>query len=506
MSLPLQNVVNVSIELTPLPVSEENFSTSLIIGNTEGTAALPPIALNERIKFYSSLEEVGSDFGSTDPEFLAAEIYFSQVPTPPRLAIGAYYPNGVGTFLEGGVVINNDLTIITSISNGGFNINVDGTVVEIENLDFSTITTWEDVATIVGDAIDTATTGAVEVFYDDIRSLFTFNHTSVGDNHTLSFTTSPTDLAVIDIGVYLKTRGAMDGANLVTGINSETPIQGVEAIIGKSSDWYTFSFAPSSFSSPITTQQFLDVAAFVEGLQEKKLFGITSQDPNVPSNTSVADIAYQLKALGYNHTLVVYSSTNPYTVVSVFGRMSTVNFESVNSTITLKFKQLPGIIPENISTTQATTLKSKNCNVYAAYKQGANIFQEGVVCSGEFIDTIWGLDWLCDAIRTAVFNLLYTSDTKVPQTDAGVNLIVTSINAVLETAIQNEFIGPGTWNAQGFGALRQGDNMKGYYVYAQPLSTQLESIRAQRIAPPITIGIKLQGAIHFVDIVVKVNR
>ncbi len=129
------------------------------------------------------------------------------------------------------------------------------------------------------------------------------------------------------------------------------------------------------------------------------------------------------------------------------------------------------------------------------------------MASGDFADTITGTDWLAVTIMTAVYNLLYTSPTKIPQTDAGTALICTTIANVCSQGVSNGLIAPGVWNSGGFGSLNQGDYLsKGFYIYANPIATQNQADRAARKSPPIQVAVKLAGAIHTVDVIVNVNQ
>ena len=46
-------------------------------------------------------------------------------------------------------------------------------------------------------------------------------------------------------------------------------------------------------------------------------------------------------------------------MASLLGRMLTVNFNANNTTITLMYKQEPGIVAETLSSSQADTLAAK---------------------------------------------------------------------------------------------------------------------------------------------------
>ena len=250
----------------------------------------------------------------------------------------------------------------------------------------------------------------------------------------------------------------------------------------------------------------LDVAANIEAQQITRTFGVTIQDTSVLSSLVTSDLASQLQSFGYNQSCTQYSSSNPYAIASFFGRAFSVDFTGQNTTITLMFKQEPGLAPEVLSESEAAVLISKNCNVFVEYENDTMILQKGVMASGQFFDTIQGTDWLQNAIQTAVYNVLYTSP-KVPQTDAGMNQITNAIGQACSQGVNNGLIAAGTWNGPSFGTLSTGQFLKaGFYIYATPLALQSQADRAARKAPPIQVAVKLAGAIQSVDILVDVNQ
>ena len=126
---------------------------------------------------------------------------------------------------------------------------------------------------------------------------------------------------------------------------------------------------------------------------------------------------------------------------------------------------------------------------------------------GWFIDERHGLDWLQDYLQTALYNLLYTSNTKIGQDETGINALISECERAMNQAVVNGLCAPGVWNGDEFGALRRGDTLtKGYYIYVQPLAEQSQADREARKAPAIQIGAKLRGAVHFVDVSLIINR
>lgn len=284
---------------------------------------------------------------------------------------------------------------------------------------------------------------------------------------------------------------------------SETLLDAVKAVVAASGDWYSMTVAATS----LVDADLIAAAGYIEGLGQTRLLGITTQAAAVLDGTSTTDIGYLLKAAKYRRTVVQYSSSAPYAVASLLGRMATVDFDGSLTAITLKFKQEPGVTAETLTETQAAALKAKNVNAFVNYMNGTAIIQEGVTSDGSFIDEVQGLDWCQNAVQTGVYNRLYTSTTKVPQTESGMHQLVTVIESELEQGVANGLIAPGVWNADGFGQLSYGDTLaKGYYVYCPPLSSQSQADREARKSPTIQCAVKLAGAVHSVNAIINVNR
>lgn len=82
-TLSLNDVVNVVVQVGPLSAPRNAFNLGLIIG----AATIIPVA--DRVRLYTGTGAMLSDgFKSTDQEYIAAQLYFSQKPTPRRLLVG----------------------------------------------------------------------------------------------------------------------------------------------------------------------------------------------------------------------------------------------------------------------------------------------------------------------------------------------------------------------------------------------------------------------------------
>ena len=377
--LPVSNVVNVDVIMSPVAATGRNFGALLILG----TSTVIPVT--ERIRQYSAIEDIGDDFGVDSPEYEAATIFFSQSPKPTLVYIGRW----AKTLAEGEA-------------------------------------------------------GAVETLLQAV-------------NASLQYT-----------------------------------------------NWYGLAIADSA---DLVEADVISVAAAIEASSLSRILAVTTDDVNVLVAGNTDNIGYKLKAAGYGRTFWQYSSSSKYAAISAFGRAFTVNFTGNNTTITLKFKTEPGVTYETLTTTQAAAIDSINGNVYVYYANDTAIIQQGVMANGDFFDERHGLDWLQNYVQTNLYNLLYTSTTKIPQTDAGVTRLMTNVEASLDQAVNNGLIAPGVWNGGPIGQIESGDTLtKGYYVHADAVANQAQSDREARKSPVIQAAIKLAGAIHYGDVQINVVR
>lgn len=491
--LSVSDVVSIGIILSPTAAPGRNFGTLLILGSS------PVIDVQERIRTYATLTQVATDFGVTAPEYQAAATYFGQSPQPYLLKIGRFAQTPTSGVLHGAILSAatqaSTLAALQVLSTGNLLLTLNGTATPLTGLNFGAAANLNGIAGVITTAL--AANGTCT--WDGQR--FNILSNGTGSTSTVAYATSS---GTVDIATLMGLSLLAGGPVPVAGVAAETPVAAVAAFSALTSDWYACIFATQTLLSDTLL---LQVAATVEGLAPSRVLGITTQNTNALDPLSTTDIGSLLKLSGYSHTLVQYSSTNPYAMASFFGRALTVNYTGSKTVLTTKFKQEPGIIAETISETQAATLKAKAINVFVNYQNGAAIIQEGTVANGRFWDEVHGLDWLANTVQNDQFNILYQSLTKIPQTDDGVHILVTQFEATLAGAVENGLIAPGIWNAEGFGQLKRGDILpKGFYVFAPLISSQSQAERETRKSPLLQAAIKFSGAIHQVSCQISINR
>ena len=187
-------------------------------------------------------------------------------------------------------------------------------------------------------------------------------------------------------------------------------------------------------------------------------------------------------------------------------RLFGTNFNGSNTTITMNLKQIVGIGADTgINETIAAQCQTVGVDFYALVQGLPEVVSTG---GNGYSDNVYNLTWLLNALQVATFNTLGTTSTKIPQTETGMNTIKSSVAQVLNQAVANGFLAPGTWTGALFGnpaSLATNIQQFGYYVYSQPVSQQIQSDRAKRIAPLVQIAIKYAGAIQSVNGIIYIN-
>jgi len=184
-----------------------------------------------------------------------------------------------------------------------------------------------------------------------------------------------------------------------------------------------------------------ECAQWVESASPKKLFVAASDDVNTYNNADASSLAYEIQNEGYNQSAVIYSGDAALTITAAgwadaawLGRMLPTNPGSA----TWAFKKLTGISPDDglTSAERAEIWGSArhNANTYNTVADNS-ITRYGTVGSGEFLDVIRGINWLEARISERIYERLITL-AKVPYTQAGIDIILAAIRAVLEEGIR----------------------------------------------------------------------
>ena len=359
------------------------------------------------------------------------------------------------------------------------------------SIDFTEAESLADVASTLQTALRTSPAAGfsdIEVEYDALQSAFTVSIDRLDADEFLAGDTAD------ELG--------LTGGSIVAGHGSEIVEDALEDILAIDDSFY--------FVSP-------DLV-IADGDGARRLAAWTSTRPYIlaldvnGAATLVAgedsSLAAELSALEYDRTFALWSATSDYKALSLAGRFSSVNFAAANSLITAKFKRLPGTTPDDLTSSQQEELIRKRINYYTRFGGDAIVAEGMTLQPGGWIDVRYWLDWMVNAIETAVYNLLRQSPARVPQTARGIASIKAVVERVCEAGVLNGGIAPGTVSEALRADIQQvtgnaefdGTLNRGYLVHAGRIAEQAQSDRAQRKAPPLRCWIKGSGAVHSVDI------
>lgn len=491
MSIPVSSVVDVSIAIGATFPARAGFGTLNIV-----TAETGVIGIAERVRSYSNIDGVAADWDANTEAYKAANAYFSQQPKPTSLKISTRYPTAQAAQLRGGSVVEASLTAIKAITDGSFAITIDGGNEDITGLDFSSDTDGDQIAATIQTALQAVATGgytAATCVYEgtDTAGRFFINSGTTGASSAISFLRTVDPLAGTDVSSLLQMQ---QGEGTKTdGIDAETITASLNAINLKDDDWYGLGFTKEVRDGVQINGEDAVIAAADWCEARVKVFLNTTNDLDVLDSVTTNDIASSLKAKGNRRTMTTFSSyPNEYPSMNIVGRAFTVNFSQPDSTLTLKFKQQPGITVEDLNPSQKAVLDSKLANALILVGD-SDMYAESFMANGTFFDEVHGVDWLTNAVQTNVFGYLLTRTTKVPYTNKGIAAIEQQVISALDEAVTNGLIAPGETVDGRFLA-------NGYETVVIPVEDINQSDKEARHYPGLSFTVLGAGAIHSVQI------
>ena len=298
-------------------------------------------------------------------------------------------------------------------------------------------------------------------------------------------------------------------AKLIVGLNVGTESEGtttyetwpvaIAACRESNNTWYGVYVADST---ALTTAEIQAIATYVNGINAAFFFEDSTAADITNATTDVFSV---LKGLSLKRPFGLYSTTK-YAGAAMMGRAMGLNNGTANSAFTMAYKELAGVTPDDLTSTQVTYLKNKNANYYVTRGGTYNVLETGVCANGMFFDELIGLDQLANDMQIGCMDVLANAPAKVPYTDAGVLQFIVACNEACEGALRRGFLAPGVWGLDPVLNLETGDTLSsGYLVQAELVAYQSASNRSRRICPPIYVAANLAGAIHQVLIQVNVQ-
>lgn len=448
---------------------------------------------NDRVRYYSVMPS-NDEIPATSTVYGALQAFFAQTTRPSRIAVGRIFTSGTQGRLVSGVV---NVSALSAIENGGFDISIGGVLIKATGLDFSEASTIAAVASVV----DTAITAQGSCTNDEQgRLIITTN--AAGDGNEIEYAVAPTaEGSPTDVSALLMLTEATASSNTV-GYTPGDIVSELELIKQASRCNGAQIYAWALDNSYRDTEDQKLVADWAE-TQTPAWFTACTNSAQAYNSSDDTNIGYYANSKGYSRTSVIYGqNSSEYPDVSYAARMLAVNYSLPNSAITMKFKDLPGITPVGLTESQLQALTDRRINCLTLIGNNSRTVREGVQSADTwFTDSLVALDNFREELQVEVYNV-FLRNPKVPYTSAGQDLIVSACTKICNRYTRNGVFGDRdeetTENESGL-TTRPATSIEPVNVaYATA------SDRASRVGPPVMITAYEAGAIHKTTINVDV--
>lgn len=439
----IDTIVQVNITQDTKAVSKPSFAIPLLMSQKD-----PGWTSGDDVHSYTGPSGMLTDgFVITDPEYSAALALTSQDVQPVVFLVGRRQATT-------GAVDGFDLSSV--IVETPYHLTIDGTLTQYVPSDTNVQTTLQGLlGVILADAdVGPLFDGTASVVQDMGGGTFRLKLVALAGAPTY---TNYSQLTKVHIS---------DPHNVVGDLNT---------IRAQNDTWYGYFIVGGTEDEVETAAEWTEA--------QKKIQFASNFDSSIASSDTT-DLFSRLKTAGYKRTIPCYMGDAKAPPAWMGGQLP-----QVPGSNNWAFKTLNGVSTDVLTDTSVANviglpvegIKGKNGNVYTSIA-GINMTRMGTCASGDYIDNVIGIDWLHAEIQTRVFANL-AGAKKVPYTNAGVAILISSVRAGLDQGAANGLLDPGSLS-----------------VSAPDVLTVSQNDRANRIAPPIAFEARLQGAFNAVKI------
>lgn len=340
-SIPASQIVNVN----PSVLSSGGSPLSMNAVFLSENANLP----TGRAVSFATADSVGEYFGFTSAEYQAAAVYFKgfdgSTIKPGTLIFFAYNKAAEGAFLLGASVKSLSLNELKKI-NGTLSVIIDGSEKKAASLNLSGAKSFSNAAELIGTAL-----GSVTVTFDSQLQAFKVASSTTGTTSTIAFATGTTADA---LGLSENA-----GASISQGSNTTTPTETMQAVIGSTLNWATFT----TITEP-TLEEKLEFAKWSNNQNQRFLYVGWGKEATATQTGNTTSFGAKLKESEYSGATAVYGGLDK--AAFLCGTVASIDFTEKQGRITLKFKGQSGLTADVTDATIAKNLEDNGYNYYGA--------------------------------------------------------------------------------------------------------------------------------------------
>ena len=366
---------------------------------------------------YTSNVLVGQHFGLTSDEYKFATVYFNgfnnATTRPNSLFITRHNSADRAAQLIGGSVKGVSIAQLKTITAGLLEVTVDGDNIQASPIDFSSVNSFSDAATVLSTATE------VPVTYDPQLEAFIIKSTTVGEGSTLSF-------AERDVAELLNLTQAK-GALVDNDTLADTSETATKRMLDYTSNFANITYIGDSFDDA-TIKELATWVTTQNGRYHLYTYGI---DPLALTPNNSASFGAWAKEYTAGIT-PLYGALDKAAFFCAID--ASINYEETNGRTTTAFRSQDGLVPEVTSESDADALVSNGYSYYGAWATANERFLmagNGQV-TGDFkwIDNYMFQVFLNSQFQLALVNML-TAYKSIPYNADGSAII----NAVLTDPI-----------------------------------------------------------------------
>ncbi len=254
----------------------------------------------------------------------------------------------------------------------------------------------------------------------------------------------------------------------------------------------------------VPAEECLELARHVESLPVPLMLfvPVTGSPAEAAAPGSLADRLYtaQLKRT------VPFFCAAASDCAALMGTAMGLELSHRNSAFALCYKTVSGIVPSELSQSEAESLKALNCNVYVARGLTRFLLESGTAANGQRYDEVLYADRIAGDLQDAAVALLAENPDRLPQTDDSTAQFINRFSAVLMGYTDRGILASAAWRGADLGPVRNGEIVEnGFLLWAGSYDDQPDADRAAHRAVPVQCALCLAGSIEGIVITVNVQ-
>ena len=279
---------------------------------------------------------------------------------------------------------------------------------------------------------------------------------------------------------------------------SETLPEAVSAVLDLTPAFYGIAFGQEEADERILA---LDAALSAMTRQLVAFVPVTG-DPDAAA--AAGSLLRRLHEAGSDHA-VPFFCAGVADAAALMGAAMGLTASHTSSAFSLCYKRLNGVLPSDLTESQAAAIESRGGNVYVTRGYTHHLLEKGTLASGLRYDEKLYLDMIAADLREAAVALLAENPDRLPQTDDTTAQFMNRFTAILSGYADRGILASGLWRGADAGPLVNGEPVEnGFVLWADSYDDQSDADRAAHKAVPVQAGLVLAGSVESIVIAVNV--